>query len=95
MPEATIVIGRELTKIHEEIIKFKAKDYPRDIKEKGEFTVILSFDKKYNNNNKLPDFDPSTGEPRKVASILANYLKIKQKDAYKLLIKLKEENSIE
>jgi len=95
MPEATVVIGRELTKIHEEIIKFKAKDYPKDIKEKGEFTVMLMFDKKYNNNNKVSDFDPNTGEPRKVASILANYLKIKQKDAYKLLIKLKEENNKE
>lgn len=95
MPEATIVIGRELTKIHEEILKFKAKDYPKEIKEKGEFTVLISFDKKYSNNNKVNDFDPSTGEPRKVASILANYLKIKPKEAYNLLIKLKEENTNE
>ncbi len=93
MPEATIVIGRELTKIHEEIIKFKAKDYPSEIKEKGEFTVLISFDKKYSNNNKVNDFDPTAGEPRKVASILANYLKIKPKEAYNLLIKLKEENT--
>jgi len=92
MPEATIVIGRELSKIYEEILKFKAKDYPKDLKEKGEFTVLLCFDKKYNNNNKVADFDPRTGEPRKIASILANYLNIKPKDAYNLLIKLKESN---
>jgi len=95
MPESIVVIGRELTKIYEEILKFKAKDYPKDIKEKGEFTVLLKFDKKYNNNNKVSDFDPSTGGPRKVASILANYLNIKPKEAYNLLIKLKEENTKE
>lgn len=92
MPEATLVIGRELTKIYEEILKFKAKEYPKDIKEKGEFTVLLSFDKKYNNNNKVSDFDPKTGEPRKIASMLANYLNIKPKEAYNLLIELKEKN---
>jgi 16S rRNA (cytidine1402-2'-O)-methyltransferase len=91
MPEETVTIGRELTKIHEEILQFKAKDYPGDLKEKGEFTVLIRLNKKYNDNDKVTDFDHETGEPRKVASMLANYLKIKPKDAYNLLIKLKEE----
>ena len=92
MPETTVVIGRELTKIHEEVLRFKAVDYPKDIKEKGEFTLLIKLDKKYNNIDKVNDFDSRTGEPRKIASQLANYLNIKPKDAYNLLIKLKEEH---
>lgn len=95
MPEATVVLGRELTKIYEEVIKFKAKDYPKDIKERGEFSILISVDKKYNDYNKVTDFDHKAGEPRKIAAILANYLKIKPKNAYNLLIKLKEENNKE
>jgi 16S rRNA (cytidine1402-2'-O)-methyltransferase len=95
MPDAIIVLGRELTKIYEEIIRFKAKDYPREIKEKGEFSILIIIDKKYSDYNKVANFDSKAGEPRKIAAILANYLKIKPKDAYNLLIKLKEDNSKE
>ena len=95
MPEATVVLGRELTKIYEEIIRFKAKDYPKELKEKGEFSLLIMLDKKYNDYNKEANFDQKAGEPRKIAAILANYLKIKPKEAYNLLIKLKEENSKE
>jgi len=94
MPEAIVVLGRELTKIHEEVLKFQAQNYPKDIKEKGEFTVLVDIDKKYNDTNKEADFDQKNGEPRKVATILANYLKIKPKEAYNLLIKLKENTII-
>jgi 16S rRNA (cytidine1402-2'-O)-methyltransferase len=41
-PEKELVVARELTKIHEEIVRGKAKDLAKTaIKAKGEFTILL------------------------------------------------------
>ncbi len=90
IPDTTVVLGRELTKIYEEVLKFKAKDFPRELKEKGEFCILTYIDKKFNDNNKEADFNNRSSEPRKIAAILANYLKIKPKEAYNMLVELKE-----
>ena len=46
-PEAQIVVGRELTKMHEELIRGAVQDVARELKSrpsiKGEITLILSF----------------------------------------------------
>lgn len=94
-PNADIVIGRELTKIHEEIIKFKASCVPNKIMEKGEFTIIVKSSVKKSNKNKLVEQNNNfKSETKKLAASLANYLNIKTKDAYSLLIKLKEDSAV-
>ena len=41
-PEKTVVVARELTKLHEEFIRGKAKEVSsREITTKGEFTILL------------------------------------------------------
>ncbi|MEI6079384.1 MAG: 16S rRNA (cytidine(1402)-2'-O)-methyltransferase [bacterium] len=91
-PMADIVIGRELTKIHEEILRFKASNQPERIMDKGEFTVLVKPSvKKSNKNNLMNKSWDSKSETKKTAAILANYLNIQAKEAYTLLIKLKEE----
>jgi len=94
-PTSTVVLGRELTKIYEETIRFEAQNYPKDIKERGEFTLLVTPGKKPIEIEKFTVFDPAKNEPRKIASILANYLNIKQKKAYDLLVKLKTEHKME
>ncbi|MEI6092076.1 MAG: 16S rRNA (cytidine(1402)-2'-O)-methyltransferase [bacterium] len=94
-PNTEIVIGRELTKIHEEIIKFKASTPPSKIMEKGEFTIIVKSSAKKSNKNRLVnENNDSKSETKKLAVSLANYLNIQTKDAYSLLVKLKENNSV-
>ena len=93
-PKAEIVIGRELTKLHEEIIKFKASEYPEKISDRGEFTIAVLPDQKKANKIKLVEKNPdSRSETKKLAVLLANYLDLQVKDAYSLLIKLKESSS--
>jgi len=95
-PNAEIVIGRELTKLHEEIIKFKASECPDKISDRGEFTIAVHPDPKKANKIKLVEKNTGTrSETKKLAVLLANYLDLNAKDAYSLLIKLKESSSSE
>jgi 16S rRNA (cytidine1402-2'-O)-methyltransferase len=94
-PDADVIIGRELTKIHEEVIRFKASSLPGKIMEKGEFTVLVQPSIKKTNKNKLVNKNmDSKSETKKLAIILANYLDLQVKDAYSLLVKLKEDTSL-
>jgi 16S rRNA (cytidine1402-2'-O)-methyltransferase len=93
-PEASVVIGRELTKIHEEIIRFKASTPPDKITDKGEFTVLIQPKNKKSNKNRLVNKNmDSKSETKKLAILLANYLNLQVKEAYSMLIKLKENAS--
>lgn len=89
-PKAEIVVGRELTKLHEEIFKIKADDNIIEIKQKGEFVLVIKPSKKALKNNKVSDFLNETQDTRSLSKLLANYLNIKQKEAYKVLMELKE-----
>ncbi|MFH1222939.1 MAG: SAM-dependent methyltransferase, partial [Pseudomonadota bacterium] len=90
-PNSIVVLGRELTKVHEEVLRFEARNYPKNVTPKGEFTLAINPDKKLIKNNKVTTFRDTAGEPRKIASMLANYLNLDQKKAYTLLAKLKNE----
>jgi len=74
-----IVILRELTKIYEEIKLF---DNTSTLTEKGEYTISI----KLNNNFVL------FKEDDKINKILAKYLNIETKEAYKILASLKNKN---
>ena len=76
------------------MIRFEAQNYTKvlgGIKEKGEFTLAIKPDKKTIKNDKIGVFDTTRNEPRKIAAILANYLNLKPKEAYDLLVDLKNE----
>lgn len=90
-PNSSVVLGRELTKVYEEVIHFEAHAYPQDLKEKGEFVIAVAPPKNTNKNNMVDISEEGKNEPRKIAAIIGNYLNIKQKDAYDLLVKLKNE----
>lgn len=79
-----VVIGRELTKIYEEIIKFKINNIP-EITFKGEFVVVLN-----SPILKHKDIEFKNLNANKIAYILSKYLNISKDKAYKELVKLKE-----
>ncbi len=92
-PDSEIVIGRELTKMHEEILKIKpGKSVPK-IKEKGELVLVVKPSKKPIKNNKVDNIDDISQDTRGLSKILASYLNIKQKEAYDILIDLKNKES--
>ena len=89
-PDSQFLIGREISKIHEDIFKFSAKNYSlisHRIKQKGEYSVII---KNTNNINKEASFPAEIKGSSDLSKILSNYLKIDRKKAYNLLLELKE-----
>ena len=84
-----LVIGRELTKIHEEVIKIKHEEKLIELKEKGEFVIFISPAKKHNNINKVTKITEDPKDTRDLSKLLANYLNIEQKKAYSILLDLK------
>jgi 16S rRNA (cytidine1402-2'-O)-methyltransferase len=87
-PDAEIVIGRELTKINEEILRFKAKIAPF-IKEKGEISVAVNPSGKAIKNNILNQTPEHKSMTKDLSVLLAKYLNLNNKDAYNLLLELK------
>lgn len=81
-----IVLGRELTKKFEEVLFFDLNNIP-EIKEKGEFVVLVET-KQTKNKVNIKEVN-STSD---LAKNLANYLNITKDKAYKILINLKENN---
>jgi 16S rRNA (cytidine1402-2'-O)-methyltransferase len=87
-PEAQIIIGRELTKINEEILRFKALELP-NIKEKGEITVVVDPSGKPNKNNMVEENFEHKSKTKELSILLAKYLNLNNKEAYNLLVELK------
>ncbi len=85
-----IVIGRELTKIHEEILVLNPGEKLDEIKEKGEFVIAIQPSIKSNKNNKVNVSGGNSEDTRGLSKLLANYLNINQKEAYSVLLELKE-----
>jgi 16S rRNA (cytidine1402-2'-O)-methyltransferase len=84
--EINIVLGREITKKFEEILFFNIKNIP-EIKEKGEFVILVETKKK-----KIKKIKKEINSTSDLAKNLANYLNISKDKAYKFLINLKEKN---
>jgi 16S rRNA (cytidine1402-2'-O)-methyltransferase len=91
-PLSQVVIGRELTKIHEEFIRFKASDIPK-IELRGEFTVgVRGYKRDIKRDMEKDELEKQNkNEAKKISEILANYLGIKSKEAYNILNKIKKE----
>lgn len=87
-PNAQVILGRELTKINEEIVRFKASE-ATSIKEKGEITVAVIPSGKANENNKIEEKPAHKSMTKDLAVLLANYLNLNNKESYKLLLDLK------
>lgn len=79
--EIKIVIGRELTKLHEElIVSDLSKLDENKLSKKGEYSIIAQTKTLFQNNNK---------KEQSIQKSLAEYLDISTKDAYKILVNLK------
>lgn len=89
-PKAKIIIGRELTKSHEEIFVLEPNDQLTRIKEKGEFVLVIKPSNKSNKNNKVTNKTENLDDTRGLSKSLANYLNLNQKESYSLLLELKE-----
>ena len=89
-PGAEMIIGRELTKMHEEILRIKPGQEIQKIMEKGEFVLTILPSKKPLKNNKESDLENDLDDTRSLSKILASYLNLKQKEAYNILIDLKK-----
>lgn len=87
-PGAEIVIGRELTKMNEEILRFKARSAPF-IKEKGEISVVVNPSGKLIRNELLNNTPEHKSMTKDLSVLLAKYLNLNNKDAYNLLLDLK------
>lgn len=97
-----IVIGRELTKLHEEILRGTVNDILNQLSERklrGEFTVIIEGQEKKKKEDKLPDnlidsvkemLNDNTGV-KDIASSISQSHNIKYRAVYKEVLDLKRQ----
>ena len=76
------MLGRELTKLHEEIISSELAMFDdNSLKKKGEYAVLIQSKKLLKSKKE---------ESQSIQKELANYLEIPSKEAYKILVELKK-----
>lgn len=106
IPEAQVVAVRELTKLYEEVYRFKASDWPKvseNFKAKGEFVVLFRLENKAQNSSSkgqnlskeiedLTDKYLSKPSPKALARLLASIKGAKVQDIYDTLNSLSPKN---
>lgn len=90
VPEADVVVARELTKSFETFHRFKARDYEKEeITYKGEFVLLVHISGQVMTGNKITELAEgvlaSGGKPKDVAKLIAEILGRKSKDIYQEL----------
>lgn len=92
LPEANVVVSRELTKTFQSVYRFKARDIPENIEYRGEFVILVRHDQQVisGNDEKLKQLAQEYIErpsSKGLSKILSQCLGRNSKEIYSLLNK--------